>query len=181
MDAAQAGHQPVLLDRVLALLAPALGSPDAVLVDATLGRAGHARALLDAHPGLMLIGLDADTTAIEESASLLSRYSGRVTLEHTVFDQIADVLRWHGVARVQGVLFDLGVSSPQLDEAERGFAYSYDAPLDMRMNRSQRLTAAEVLTPTRPPSSPGFCGTTARKSSRAGSRTRSWLSALPPH
>jgi 16S rRNA (cytosine1402-N4)-methyltransferase len=145
MDAAQAGHQPVMLDRVLALLAPALGSPGAVLVDATLGRAGHARALLDAHPDLMLIGLDADTAAIEESTSLLSRYPGRVTLEHAVFDQIAAVLRRHGVARVQGVLFDLGVSSPQLDEPERGFAYSYDAPLDMRMDRSQRLTAAEVL------------------------------------
>jgi 16S rRNA (cytosine1402-N4)-methyltransferase len=134
-----------MLDRVLALLAPALGSPGAVLVDATLGRAGHARALLDAHPDLMLIGLDADTTAIEESARLLTRYRGRVTLEHAVFDQIAGVLKRHGVARVQGVLFDLGVSSPQLDEPGRGFAYSYDAPLDMRMDRTQRLTAAEVL------------------------------------
>jgi 16S rRNA (cytosine1402-N4)-methyltransferase len=145
MGAAPAGHEPVMLDRVLALLAPALGAPGAVLVDATLGRAGHASALLDAHPGLMLIGLDADTEAISRCASLLTRYPGRVTLAHAVFDQIAAVLARHGLERVQGVLFDLGVSSPQLDEPGRGFAYSYDAPLDMRMNRTQRLTAAEVL------------------------------------
>jgi 16S rRNA (cytosine1402-N4)-methyltransferase len=145
MDAAPASHQPVMIDRVLALLAPALGAPGAVLVDATLGRAGHARALLDAHPGLTLIGLDTDTTAIEECGGLLERYRGRVTLAHAVFDQITAVLAAHGVARVQGVLFDLGVSSPQLDEPDRGFAYSYDAPLDMRMDRSQPLTAAEVL------------------------------------
>jgi 16S rRNA (cytosine1402-N4)-methyltransferase len=145
MGGAPAGHQPVMLDRVLALLAPALGSPGAVMVDATLGRAGHARALLDAHPGLVLIGLDTDIAAIEECSGLLARYRGRVTLAHAVFDQIATVLRRQGLTRVQGILFDLGVSSPQLDEPGRGFAYSYDAPLDMRMDRSQHLTAAEVV------------------------------------
>jgi 16S rRNA (cytosine1402-N4)-methyltransferase len=134
-----------MLDRVLALLAPALDAPGAVLVDATLGRAGHARALLDAHPGLVLIGLDADAAAIEECRGLLAGYPGRVTLAHTVFDQITAVLARRGLTRVQGVLFDLGVSSPQLDEPGRGFAYSYDAPLDMRMDRGQHLTAAEVL------------------------------------
>jgi 16S rRNA (cytosine1402-N4)-methyltransferase len=145
METAAAGHQPVMLDRVLALLAPALEPPGAVLVDATLGRAGHARALLEAHPGLVLVGLDTDADAIEQSGRLLAGYAGRVTLAHAVYDQIAAVLAGLGVRRVQGVLFDLGVSSPQLDEPGRGFAYSYDAPLDMRMDRSSPLTAAEVV------------------------------------
>jgi 16S rRNA (cytosine1402-N4)-methyltransferase len=145
MGTAPGVHLPVMVDRVLALFAPALDPPGAVLVDATLGRAGHARALLAAHPGLAVIGLDTDAQAIEESGRLLAPYAGRVTLAHAVYDQIADVLARQGVARVQGVLFDLGVSSPQLDEPGRGFAYSYDAPLDMRMDRSQPLTAAEVL------------------------------------
>ena len=145
MGTAQTGHQPVLLERVVALLAPALDLPGAVLVDATLGRAGHARALLDAHPGLVLIGLDTDAAAIEESGRLLARYGDRVRLTRAVYDQIATVLADLGLSTVQGVLFDLGVSSPQLDERDRGFAYSYDAPLDMRMDQEQPLTAAEVL------------------------------------
>jgi 16S rRNA (cytosine1402-N4)-methyltransferase len=145
MGTAPGAHLPVMVDRVLALFAPALDPPGAVLVDATLGRAGHARALLAAHPGLALVGLDADAQAIEESGALLAPYADRVTLAHAVYDQIAEVLARQGVTRVQGVLFDLGVSSPQLDEPGRGFAYSYDAPLDMRMDRSQPLTAAEVL------------------------------------
>jgi len=145
MGTAPAAHLPVMVDRVLALFAPALDPPGAVLVDATLGRAGHARALLAAHPGLALVGLDTDADAITESGRLLAPYGDRVTLAHAVYDQIADVLARQGVARVQGVLFDLGVSSPQLDEPGRGFAYAYDAPLDMRMNQGQALTAAEVL------------------------------------
>jgi 16S rRNA (cytosine1402-N4)-methyltransferase len=145
MGTAQAAHVPVMIDRVLALFAPALDPPGAVLVDATLGRAGHARALLAAHPGLALVGLDTDADAITESSRLLAPYADRVTLAHAVYDQIAEVLARQGVQRVQGVLFDLGVSSPQLDEPARGFAYSYDAPLDMRMDRAQALTAAEVL------------------------------------
>jgi 16S rRNA (cytosine1402-N4)-methyltransferase len=145
MGTAPAAHLPVMVDRVLALFAPALDPPGAVLVDATLGRAGHARALLAAHPRLALVGMDTDATAIAESGRLLAPYADRVTLAHAVYDQIAGVLARQGVARVQGVLFDLGVSSPQLDEPGRGFAYSYDAPLDMRMNRGQALTAAEVL------------------------------------
>jgi 16S rRNA (cytosine1402-N4)-methyltransferase len=145
MCTAPAAHLPVMVDRVLALFAPALDPPGAVLVDATLGRAGHARALLAAHPRLALVGMDTDATAIAESGRLLAPYTDRVTLAHAVYDQIAGVLARQGVARVQGVLFDLGVSSPQLDEPGRGFAYSYDAPLDMRMNRGQALTAAEVL------------------------------------
>jgi 16S rRNA (cytosine1402-N4)-methyltransferase len=145
MGTAPAAHLPVMVDRVLTLFAPALDPPGAVLVDATLGRAGHARALLAAHPGLVLVGLDTDADAIEESARLLARDAGRVTLVQAVYDQIPDVLARQGLDRAQGVLFDLGVSSPQLDEPSRGFAYSYDAPLDMRMNRGQALTAAEVL------------------------------------
>ena len=145
MGTAPAAHLPVMVDRVLALFAPALDPPGAVLVDATLGRAGHARALLAAHPRLALVGMDTDASAIAESGRLLAPYADRVTLAHAVYDQIAGVLARQGVARVQGVLFDLGVSSPQLDEPGRGFAYSYDAPLDMRMNRGQALTAAEVL------------------------------------
>jgi len=134
-----------MVDRVLALLEPALQRPGAVMVDATLGRAGHARALLKAHPGLILIGLDTDAEAIEESRDLLSPYSGRVILAHAAYDQIAAVLGREGMSRAHGVLFDLGVSSPQLDQPERGFAYSYDAPLDMRMDRSGPLTAADVV------------------------------------
>src|SRR5215813_3568673 len=145
MGTPPAGHRPVLLDRVLTLLAPALDRTEAVLVDATLGRAGHAKALLDAHPGLMLIGLDTDAAAIEESRRLLARYRDRVTVIRAVYDQMAEVLNDRKHDAADGFLFDLGVSSPQLDEPERGFAYSYDAPLDMRMDQSQSLTAAEVL------------------------------------
>jgi 16S rRNA (cytosine1402-N4)-methyltransferase len=145
MGTAGAGHRPVLVGRVLALLAPALDPPGAVLVDATLGRAGHASALLDAHPGLLLIGLDLDAAAIEESARVLAGYGDRVTVVRSGYDQLAAVLESLGVGAVQGFLFDLGVSSPQLDEPGRGFAYSYDAPLDMRMDQSQALTAADVL------------------------------------
>jgi len=144
MGTAPAAHLPVMVDRVLALFAPALDPPGAVLVDATLGRAGHARALLAAHPGLALVGLDTDADAITESGRLLAPYGDRVTLAHAVYDQIADVLARQGVARVQGVLFDLGVSSPQLDEPGRGFAYSYDAPLDMRMNQGQARYARRI-------------------------------------
>src|SRR5215470_9472527 len=145
MATAPAAHLPVMVDRVLALFAPALDPPGAILVDATIGRAGHALALLAAHPGLALVGLDTDESTIAESGRVLAPYADRVTLAHAVYDQIAEVLARQGVARVQGVLFDLGVSSPQLDEPGRGFAYSYDAPLDMRMNRGQELTAADVL------------------------------------
>ncbi|HEY1621234.1 MAG TPA: 16S rRNA (cytosine(1402)-N(4))-methyltransferase RsmH [Streptosporangiaceae bacterium] len=143
--AAAAGHLPVLRDRVVALLGPALRDREAVLVDATLGRAGHASALLAEHPGLALVGIDADATAIEESARLLAAFPGRVTLVQARYDELAGILSRLGLRSVQGILFDLGVSSPQLDDRERGFAYSYDAPLDMRMNTSGELTAAQVL------------------------------------
>jgi len=145
-----ASHVPVMLDRVRGLFAPALSGPGAVLVDATLGRAGHTRALLGDHPGLTVIGIDADQTAIEESRQLLAADLNRVTLVQAVYDQIPAILADLGQPSVQGVLFDLGVSSPQLDDPSRGFSYAQDAPLDMRMNRSGQLTAADVIN-TYPP------------------------------
>ncbi|GAA3976537.1 16S rRNA (cytosine(1402)-N(4))-methyltransferase RsmH [Actinomadura viridis] len=145
--AAGSGHVPVMLDRVLELLGPAVQvtGREPVYLDATLGLGGHAEAMLEAHPRLRLVGLDRDTTALERSARRLARFGDRARLEHAVYDELPDVLERLGVPRVDAVLFDLGVSSPQLDEAERGFAYSYDAPLDMRMDRTQSLTAADVV------------------------------------
>lgn len=143
-------HVPVLAGRVSALLLPALaatapdGSPP-VLVDATLGRAGHARAMLEACPGLLLIGIDADAAAIEAGRALAERYPGQVTLAHAFYDQMEEIVTAAGHRHIQGVLFDLGVSSPQLDDASRGFAYAQDAPLDMRMDQSAELTAERVV------------------------------------
>jgi 16S rRNA (cytosine1402-N4)-methyltransferase len=145
MGAAGSGHQPVLTDRVLALLGPALDRPGAVVLDGTLGRAGHALALLREHPGVSLIGVDTDPAAIEASRVRLAAYATRVTLVHAVYDQIPAILARLGLPSVQGVLLDLGVSSPQLDDRDRGFAYSYDAPLDMRMDTGGPLTAADVV------------------------------------
>ena len=142
---APAAHVPVMAEQVAALLGPALEAEGAVLVDATLGRAGHARALLEAYPGLALIGVDMDPSAIEESRQLLSRYGARVTLVHARYDEMAEILGARDQPQVQGVLFDLGVSSPQLDDPVRGFAYSYDGPLDMRMDSTRELTAAQVV------------------------------------
>jgi 16S rRNA (cytosine1402-N4)-methyltransferase len=145
MAAAAAGHVPVLRDRVIELLQPALTLPGAVLVDATLGRAGHASAILSRHPGLSLIGIDTDATAIAESREVLIAFAERITLVQAVYDELPQILARLGVTAVQGVLFDLGVSSPQLDNADRGFSYAHDAPLDMRMNQDGPLTAADVL------------------------------------
>jgi 16S rRNA (cytosine1402-N4)-methyltransferase len=139
-----------MLDRVRELLAPALAAPGAVLVDATLGRAGHTLALLADHRQLTVIGIDADQAAIEASRQLLHDDLDRVTLVHAVYDEIPSVLADLGVRGVQGFLFDLGVSSPQLDDPGRGFSYSKDAPLDMRMDLEAPLTAAEVVN-TYPP------------------------------
>jgi 16S rRNA (cytosine1402-N4)-methyltransferase len=144
-DAASAAHVPVLLDRVLALLAPALADRPAVAVDATLGLGGHAEALLQAHPQLTLVGLDRDPVALQRSRERLAPFAGRVHLVHAVYDRMPDVLEELGFGGVDGVLFDLGVSSMQLDVAERGFAYREDAPLDMRMDPTSGPTAADVL------------------------------------
>lgn len=138
-------HVPVLLDRCLELLAPAASREGAVVVDATLGMGGHSEALLDAHPGLTLIGLDRDTEALRLAGTRLARFGDRAIRVHAVYDEIAEAVRGAGFDRVDGVLFDLGVSSLQLDEADRGFAYAQDAPLDMRMDQSRGETAADVL------------------------------------
>ena len=140
-------HVPVLLERVTELLAPACAADGAVLVDATLGLAGHALAMLDAHPGLRLIGLDRDPEARAEAARRITAagHGARATLVPAVFDELPEVLDRLGVAEVQGVLFDLGVSSLQLDRPERGFSYAADAPLDMRMDPGAARTAADVV------------------------------------
>jgi 16S rRNA (cytosine1402-N4)-methyltransferase len=135
----------VLLERVLALFAPALAERPAVVVDATLGLGGHADALLSAHPELTLVGLDRDPSALAASTDRLARHGDRVHLVHAVYDQLPAVLADLGLSFVDGVLFDLGVSSMQLDLPERGFAYAVDAPLDMRMDPTAGLTAADVL------------------------------------
>jgi 16S rRNA (cytosine1402-N4)-methyltransferase len=143
-------HVPVLLERCLELLAPALGrpaSPDdpTVHVDFTLGLGGHAETVLERHPGVILIGLDRDTEALRHARHRLDRFADRTHLVHAVYDELPEVLRRLGLRRVHSGLFDLGVSSLQLDEADRGFAYSRDAPLDMRMDQSRGVTAEQVV------------------------------------
>jgi 16S rRNA (cytosine1402-N4)-methyltransferase len=145
-------HIPVLLDRCVELLAPALtrNGPDgsgAVLIDATLGAGGHAERFLTEFPALRLIGLDRDPNALWIAGERLSAFGDRVLLVRTRYDGIDGVLDQtdYWATDVDGILFDLGVSSMQLDRAERGFSYSSDAPLDMRMDPDAPLTAAEVL------------------------------------
>lgn len=138
-------HVPVLLERCVSLLAPAMTDPGSVLVDATLGLGGHSEAMLAAFPDLHLVGLDRDPQALDLSRVRLAPYADRTTLVHAVYDELPEVLARLGYRQVQGVLFDLGVSSLQLDETERGFSYAQDAPLDMRMDPSGELTAAAVV------------------------------------
>jgi 16S rRNA (cytosine1402-N4)-methyltransferase len=135
-------HTPVLVDRVVALFAPV---PDGVVVDATLGGGGHAEAILTAHPHLSIVGIDQDADAVSAAVERLTRFGGRVIARHARFDALATVLDEVGIERVSGALFDLGVSSPQLDRAERGFSYRSDAPLDMRMDQSAGRTAADLV------------------------------------
>ena len=138
-------HTPVMLERTIALLAPAIAADDAVLVDATLGMGGHSRAFLERFPKLTIIGLDRDTDALGIARERLAPFGDRARFVHTVYDGIGEAVRAEGYHEVQGVLFDLGVSSLQLDRAERGFAYSKDAPLDMRMDVTTGRTAADVI------------------------------------
>jgi 16S rRNA (cytosine1402-N4)-methyltransferase len=138
-------HTPVMLERSIELLAPALEKPGAVLVDATLGMAGHSEAFLDRFPKLTLVGLDRDTDALAIAGERLARFGDRVNLVHTVYDRFDDALDGLGIDEVSGILFDLGVSSLQLDRVERGFSYSKDAPLDMRMDATSPLTAEVIL------------------------------------
>ncbi|MFT2816576.1 16S rRNA (cytosine(1402)-N(4))-methyltransferase RsmH [Leifsonia sp. A12D58] len=138
-------HTPVMLERCIELLAPALQKPGAILVDATLGMAGHAEAFLTRFPELTLVGLDRDLEALAIAEERLAPFAGRVRLVHTVYDGITEALNGLGISEVDGILFDLGVSSMQLDRVERGFSYSKDAPLDMRMDHTSELTAERIL------------------------------------
>ena len=138
-------HVPVLLERCLELLAPAAEREGAVIVDATLGMGGHSEALLAAHPGLTVIGLDRDTEALTLAGKRLAGFGPRAIQVHAVYDEIARAVHESGFEQIDGVLFDLGVSSLQLDDADRGFAYAQDAPLDMRMDQSRGETAADVI------------------------------------
>jgi 16S rRNA (cytosine1402-N4)-methyltransferase len=138
-------HVPVLLDRVVALLAPALEPEGSVFVDATLGLGGHTAVVLDRCPASRALGVDRDEHALALAGERLTALSERVTLVHAVYDEIPEVLEEQGIGAVDGILFDLGVSSMQLDVRERGFAYAEDAPLDMRMDDTTGPTAADVL------------------------------------
>ena len=138
-------HTPVMLERTVELLTPAVAHPGAVLVDATLGMAGHAEALLQRFPELVLVGLDRDTDALTIAGERLAPFGDRVHLVHTVYDRFEESLDSLGITEVSGILFDLGVSSLQLDRVERGFSYSKDAPLDMRMDATSPLTAERIL------------------------------------
>ncbi|MFD3543844.1 16S rRNA (cytosine(1402)-N(4))-methyltransferase RsmH [Streptomyces sp. NPDC058662] len=138
-------HVPVMLQRCLDLLAPALERPGAVVVDCTLGLGGHSEALLTRFPEVHLIGLDRDKEALRLSGERLAPFGDRATLVHAIYADLGEVLDGLRIPAVQGILFDLGVSSMQLDEADRGFAYAQDAPLDMRMDQTTGISAAEVL------------------------------------
>jgi 16S rRNA (cytosine1402-N4)-methyltransferase len=138
-------HAPVLLDRVVALLAPALAHDGAVLVDCTLGLGGHTEAVLQQSESARVIGIDRDPAALELAGERLRPFGDRFIGVHAVYDEIAEVVGDQGLDHVDAVLFDLGVSSMQLDVRERGFAYAVDAPLDMRMDGTTGPTAADVL------------------------------------
>lgn len=142
---AEQRHVPVMRDRIVELLAPALQEPGSILVDGTLGMGGHAAAILRACPHARVIGIDRDTEALQLAGERLAEFGDRFTPVHSVYDEIDEVLSDLEIASVQGALFDLGVSSLQLDAEDRGFAYRVDAPLDMRMDQSQGMTAADVL------------------------------------
>mgnify|MGYP002538375613 FL=1 len=136
------GHVPVLLHECLDALAI---KPDGIYVDGTLGRAGHSLEIVKRLTTGRLIGIDRDETAIAAAQERLADYGDRVTLVHSNFDRIGNILADLHIDGADGMLFDLGVSSPQLDDAERGFSYMHDAPLDMRMDRTAYLTAREVV------------------------------------
>ncbi|MBR2677524.1 MAG: 16S rRNA (cytosine(1402)-N(4))-methyltransferase RsmH [Solobacterium sp.] len=135
-------HRSVLLEETIDLLAV---KPDGIYVDGTLGRAGHAGRLLGKLKSGHLYAFDKDENALKESGEVLASYSDKVTLIHSDFRHMKECLKEYGVEMVDGVMMDLGVSSPQFDDPERGFSYRFDSRLDMRMDRSQRLSAYEVV------------------------------------
>ena len=136
------GHKPVLLDECLEALAI---RPDGIYLDGTLGRAGHSLEIARRLTTGRLIGVDRDETALAAAEERLAEFRDRVTLVHSNFSCIHDILDGLGLEKIDGMLFDLGVSSPQLDDAQRGFSYMHDAPLDMRMDRTASLTARDVV------------------------------------
>ncbi len=138
-------HLPVMLEEVIDIFA---GVPEGVVLDATVGGGGHAVALLNAFPQLRVVGLDQDGEAVAAATSALAPFGARAAVIRARFDRLGTVLDELGVASLSGAIFDLGVSSPQLDRPERGFSYRFDGPLDMRMDRSQGLTAADVVNET---------------------------------
>jgi len=139
-------HISVMQDTCIDLLTPAINKTETpVVVDATLGLGGHSEALLESNPNLVLIGIDRDLDAIVKAKNRLAKFENRVKLNHAIFDEITEVVNSFGFKEVDGILFDLGVSSMQLDQSERGFSYSQDAPLDMRMDRSTGITASEIV------------------------------------
>ena len=139
-------HVSVMRDRCVDLLSPAIAaSSNPVVVDATLGLGGHTEALLQKFPHLTVIGIDRDLDAIAKASARLAPFADRLKTAHSTFDGISDVVKGFGYKHIDGALFDLGVSSMQLDQPERGFSYSQDAPLDMRMDRTQSLTAGEII------------------------------------
>lgn len=140
-------HRPVLLRECVDLVVPALAGENATVVDCTLGLAGHSLAFLTAAPGAHLVGIDRDAEALGLATRRIGQegFASRFTPVHAPFDRFTEALDAHGVGQVDAVFMDLGLSSLQIDESERGFAYSKDAPLDMRMDPGQELTAAQVL------------------------------------
>lgn len=135
-------HRPVMVDEVVAVLSD---GPPGLIVDATVGGAGHARALLADRPDRTLLGIDRDDTALDAAADALGGHRHRVTLRRGRFDELTTIMEDLGHDHAAAVLFDLGVSSPQLDAAARGFSYRHDAPLDMRMDRRQARHAGDVV------------------------------------
>jgi 16S rRNA (cytosine1402-N4)-methyltransferase len=135
-------HEPVMTDEIVAVFMPV---PAGTLLDATLGGGGHAEAVLERCPQLSVLGLDRDERALRAAQRRLGRFGGRATTVHTRFDRLSEVMADAGIESLSGALFDLGVSSPQLDEAERGFSYRHDGPLDMRMDRREERTAADIV------------------------------------
>jgi 16S rRNA (cytosine1402-N4)-methyltransferase len=133
-------------DRCVSLLAPAIEvSAAPVIVDATLGLGGHTEALLERFENLTVIGIDRDLDALAKARTRLAPFGERFKSSHAVFDSFSDVIAEHGFKRISGALFDLGVSSMQLDQGARGFSYSHEAPLDMRMDQSRGITAGEIV------------------------------------
>jgi 16S rRNA (cytosine1402-N4)-methyltransferase len=135
-------HEPVMVDEIVAVFASV---PAGTVLDATLGGGGHSAALLAQYPEMSILGIDRDEQALAAASTRLGRFGDRITTAHSRFDGIRDVMRTHDIEQLSGALFDLGVSSPQLDQGDRGFSYRNEGPIDMRMDRTQPWSAADVV------------------------------------